>query len=108
MNAEILIPITLFVCIAYAIKVVIDARMRGKFLSANGSEELVRALIDSEATQRRHSSLRWGVLLVAAAIGFVTIELVGWRDITPGVVAVLLGAVGGGNLVFFALSRRIG
>ena len=33
MNFEILIPLTLFICIAYAIRAVVDARVRGKIVS---------------------------------------------------------------------------
>ena len=46
MDFEVLIPITLFLCITYAIKAVIDARMRGKFIAANTSEELIRTLLE--------------------------------------------------------------
>src|SRR5690349_7503095 len=41
MNFEILIPITLFICIVYAIKVVVDARVRRQMVTVGGSEELV-------------------------------------------------------------------
>ena len=36
MNFEILIPITLFICIVYAIKSVVDARVRSKLIAAKG------------------------------------------------------------------------
>ena len=108
MNFEILIPLALFVCIAYVIRVVVEARLRGKIVAANGSEELVRSMLQGEEQQRRHASLRWGVILVALAIGFVVIEAFGWREITPGVVAVLLGVTGIGNLAFYAISRQQG
>ena len=65
MNFEILIPITLFICIVYAIKSVVDARVRSKLIAANGSDELVRSMLQGEAHQRRHNSLRWGIVLLA-------------------------------------------
>lgn len=107
MNFDTLIPVTLFICIAFAIKAVVDARVRGKLLSAGGSEELVRTLIQNEEVQRRHASLRWGVLLLAVALGFALIEAFGWTEVTPGVIAVLLAATGVGNLVSYALARRL-
>jgi hypothetical protein len=107
MNFEILIPITLFICIVYAIKSVVDARTRGKLLSTGGSEELVRTLIQNDEEQRRHASLRWGVLLLAVAVGFSLIEAFGWTEVTPGVIAVLLATTGVGNLVSYALARRM-
>jgi hypothetical protein len=107
MNFGILIPITLFVCITYAIKVVVDAMVRRRMVDAGGSEELVNSLLRDEELRRRHSSLRWGVVLLAIAVGFGLIQAFGWDEVTPGVVAVLAGATGLGNLVFFALSRRM-
>ena len=108
MNFEILIPITLFICVVYAIKVVVDARTRAKLIASNGSEDLIRSLVQAEALQRRHASLRWGITLLAVALGFGLVEAGGWTEITPGVVAVLLGVTGLGNLAAYAASRKLG
>ena len=58
MNLEFLIPIVLFVCITYAIKAVVDARVRRQMVESNGSQELVRSIVESEEARRRHGSLR--------------------------------------------------
>jgi hypothetical protein len=108
MNFEILIPITLFLAIAYVIKVVVDARTRRALIGANGSEELVRSIMAGEDIRQKHSSLRWGITLVAVGLGFGLIEAGGWDQITPGVIAVLAGATGLGNLAYYFLSRRMG
>ncbi|HEY5805146.1 MAG TPA: DUF6249 domain-containing protein [Lysobacter sp.] len=108
MEFEILIPITLFICVTYAIKAVVDARTRAKLIAGNGSEDLIRSLVQAEALQRRHASLRWGILLVALGLGFALIEAFGWREVTPGVVAVLLGMTGLGNLLSYAAARKLG
>jgi hypothetical protein len=107
-NFEILIPITLFVCIAYAIKAIVDARVRRQMVTVGGSEELVRSVLQGDELRRRHSSLHWGIVLVALAIGFGLIQAFGWQDLTPGLVAVLAGATGLGNLAFYAIARRLG
>lgn len=108
MNFGILIPISLFVCITYAIKVCVDAVTRRRMLEAGGSAELVNSVLRDEELRRRHSSLRWGIVLLSVALGFGLIQWFGWQDVTPGLVAVLAGATGLGNLVFFAISRRLG
>jgi hypothetical protein len=108
MNFESLIPISLFVCIAYAIKVVVDARVRQRMVAAGGSADLVDSVLRDEELRRRHSSLRWGIVLLALAVGFGLIQCLGWREVTPGMNAVLAGVTGLGNLVFFALSRKLG
>ena len=108
MNFELMIPISLFVCIAYSIKAVVDARVRKQLVSSNGAPDLVRSILQGDETNRRLSSLRWGITLVALSIGFAIVEAAGWREITPGVIAVLVGAVGIGNLGSFAASRKLG
>jgi hypothetical protein len=108
MDYALLIPITLFVCIAYVIKVVVDARTRRQLIGANGSDELIRSITAGEDLRQKHSSLRWGVTLLAIAVGFGLIEAFGWSDVTPGVIAVLAGATGLGNLAYYFLARRMG
>ncbi|CAM0997562.1 DUF6249 domain-containing protein [Rhodanobacter sp. Root179] len=107
MNFEILIPIVLFICIAYTIKVVVDARVRGRMIGAGGSEELVKSILLDEEQRRRHSSLRWGIVLIFVGLAFGLIQWFGWQEVTPGMVAVLAGATGLGNLVSFAVSRKL-
>ncbi len=108
MNFELLIPITLFAAIAYSIKAVVDARVRKQLVASNGAPDLVRSILEGDEANRRLSSLRWGITLVALSIGFAIVEAAGWREITPGVIAVLVGAVGIGNLGSFAASRKLG
>jgi hypothetical protein len=103
-----MIPIVLFICIAYIIKVIVDARVRSHMIGAGASEELVNSLVRDEEQRRRHSSLRWGIVLLAVAAGFGLIQWFGWQDVTPGAIAVLAGATGLGNLVSFAVARRLG
>ncbi|MFA6229767.1 MAG: DUF6249 domain-containing protein [Rhodanobacter sp.] len=108
MNFGDFIPISLFICITYAIKVVMDARTRSRMIGAGGSEELVNSLMRDEELRRRQSSLRWGIVLVSVGAGFGLIQWFGWQEVTPGMVAVLAGATGLGNLAFFAIARRLG
>ena len=108
MDYAIFIPIVLFACIAYSIKAVVDARVRKQLVASNGAPDLVRSILESDETNRRLSSLRWGITLVALALGFGIVEAAGWQDITPGVIAVLVGAIGLGNLASFAVARKLG
>jgi hypothetical protein len=107
MNFELLIPITLFLCIAYSIKAVVDSRVRKQLVSSNGDPSLVRSILEGDETNRRLSSLRWGITLVALALGFGIVEARGWQEITPGAIAVLVGSLGLGNLAFYAASRKL-
>jgi len=106
MDFDALIPITLFVCTFLAIKAVIDARARRQMVQSNGSEEMLRTILEGEEVRRRQSSLRWGVILVALAVGFGLLEAVDWQDPSPGLFAILLGATGLGNLAAYYLARK--
>ncbi|MEO5628472.1 MAG: hypothetical protein ABIQ62_01735 [Thermomonas sp.] len=107
MDFALLVPISLIVCITYAIKIVMDARIRKQLVSSNGSPELVHSIMSNDETNRRLSSLRWGITLVALAAGFGIIQGAGWTEVNPGVIALLVGALGLGNLAFYALSRKL-
>ncbi len=108
MDFALLVPISLFICITYAIKAVMDARVRKQLVSSNGSPELVQSIMANDETNRRLSSLRWGITLVALAIGFSIVQGAGWTEVNPGVIALLIGSLGLGNLAFYALSRKLG
>ncbi|MFT3897764.1 MAG: hypothetical protein QM719_08720 [Thermomonas sp.] len=108
MNVEILIPICLFLAIAYTIKAVVDAGVRRKMVDANGSQDLVRSMLEGEEVRRRHGSLRWGITLLAVGLGFAVITAFGLDDLRPSTLAILLSATGIGNLAYYLLARRLG
>lgn len=105
-----IIPIVLFLCITigitYVARLLVSARLRVKMLQACSSKELVESVVQGDARRDQLSALRWGILTLAEAVGFGIIQAMGWDDINPGVVAMLLGAFGLGSLLFFALARR--
>jgi len=68
---------------------------------------MIRSLVQNEEQQRRHTSLRWGIVLTALAVGFGLIEFFGWDDVTPGAIGLLLGATGIGNLAFYSIARNL-
>lgn len=105
-----LVAISLFVCVTYGftylVKALLDARARSLLTREGGSDpDALRALLAADERQRRFGLLRWGVGLIAIAIGFALIELFGWRDVTPGAIAVLAGALGLGQIALYILSR---
>ena len=58
MNSDILlpfIPISLFLCIAWTIKAIVDSRVRKQLVSSNVSQDLVRSIIESEEARRRQA-----------------------------------------------------
>ena len=108
MDTALFVPIAMFACIAYSIKAVVDARVRKQLVSSNGSPELVAKIMQNDEANRRLSSLRWGVTLLALAAGIGNVEAMGWTEVNPGAIAVLIGALGLGNLATFAVTRKLG
>mgnify|MGYP007094632588 CR=1 FL=1 len=51
-----LIPITLFICIAYAIHAIADARARSKLVAPHVPEEVIRSLAVLEEERRRQGA----------------------------------------------------
>ena len=109
MDLGILIPISLFVCIDYAIKVCVDAMVRRRMVDAAGSPDLIDLVLRDERLRRYHSALRWGIVLIFLSLGFGLVQWFGWnwQEGTPGIIAVLAGATGLGNLTFFMIARRL-
>jgi len=106
-NFDVFIPLTLFICVTYTIKSLVDARVRWKMLRGGaGSEDLVRSMMQGEELRRRHASLRWGIILVILAAAFGIIQLMGWNEVNAGVVALLVGATGLGNVLSFVVARK--
>src|SRR5690606_28754770 len=81
MNFELLIPIAFFAAVAYVIKVVVDAGVRRRMVEANGSQELVRSILLGEEQRSRLGSLRWGVILIALAVGFGIVDAGNWDEL---------------------------
>ncbi len=102
---QILVPITLFICIAYAIQALADARARGKLVAPHVPEEVIRALALLEEERRRQGALRWGISLLSLALALGLLEAIGANDLTFGVAAALAGSVGLGQLVAWYLTR---
>ncbi|MFZ5635641.1 MAG: hypothetical protein ACOY82_03545 [Pseudomonadota bacterium] len=102
---NIVVPLALFVCITYAFRVLVDAIMRYRMLREPGTEDLLRSILQGEQAERRLSSLRWGLLATALAIGFAIIEATGIDEVGPGAIAVLLAATGLSQLAYYLLTR---
>jgi len=107
MDVHVVIPLALFACVTYVLKAVMDAALRYRLLRAAVSSDVLRAVLEGEDHQRKVVALRWGILSSSLALGFGLIALLGWNEISPGVVAILAAAIGLGNLVLFAVIRRL-
>jgi len=107
MDVHVVVPLALFACVTYALKAVLDAALRYRLLRAAVSSEVIRAVLEGEDHQRKAVALRWGVLSLSLGLGFGFIALLGWKEVSAGVVAILAASIGLGNLVLFAVIKRV-
>jgi hypothetical protein len=105
---QILVPLVLFACITYSFKALLDAVTRYRMLKEGVSSDLLAELLRHDQQQRRLSSLRWGIFMVAIGLGFALLEAIGWTRPTPGSIAILTILTGAGQLIHFNLSKRAG
>jgi hypothetical protein len=100
------IPITLFVCIVVAIKVIVDARVRRRIAETNPSEEAMKAMIAADEVSRKLSALKWGLVLTMIGIAFGIIEGANLSSEAPGAWGVLFAAAGVGLLAYHGIANR--
>ena len=100
------IPITLFICIVLAIKVITDAKVRRRIAETNPSEDLVKAMLIADEQSRRLSALKWGLVLTVVGVAFGLISALHLSSENPGAYGLLIGAAGVGMLAYHALANR--
>jgi hypothetical protein len=100
------IPITLFICIVVAIKVVVDARVRRRIAETNPSEEAMKAMIAADEVSRKLSALKWGLVLTMIGIAFGIIDGANLSSEAPGAWGILFAAAGLGLLAYHGIANR--
>ena len=107
MDLTVFIPITLFVCIVWIVKLVTDSRLRRRLAETHASEELVKTMFESDEINRRHSALKWGLVLVLVGSAFGLIDGLNLDPDSPGTYGILFAAAGLGLLGYhFLIARR--
>jgi hypothetical protein len=104
----ILIPIVLAICIVVIVRIVVDARLRRRLAETHASESLVLALMQADEVNRRKSSLKWGIVLMALGVGCVVIDLLELGVEDPSAFGVLFIAIGIGMVVHYRIDRDPG
>lgn len=93
MDKNIIVPALLFICVTYAFKLLIDARLRW-LLMRSGSPETVQALLRGEQQLRQAESLRGGLSMIGAAAGLALVAAADWPPLSAATFAALLAGVG--------------
>ncbi len=107
MEFEMFIPITLFICIVWIVKLVTESRLRRRLSETHASEDLVKAMFQTDELNRRHSALKWGMVMVLVGIAFGLIDVLNLNPDDPATFGILFGATGLGLLGYHLwISKR--
>jgi len=71
----ILIPIILAFCIVYVIRMLSDNRLRRDLAEMETEWEIVKLMLETDQTNRREATTRWGTLTLSLGLGMVAIHL---------------------------------
>lgn len=104
MDKNIVVPALLFLCVTYAFKLLIDARLRYLLMRA-GSAETVGALLAGEQQLRQAETLRGGLSLLGLGLGLGLVAAFDWPALSAATFAVLLGGVGLAQVLAHRLLR---
>jgi hypothetical protein len=106
MDFALLVPITAFICVVMAIKVVVEARLRSRLAENNASEDLVKSMLVADEQARRLSALKWGLVLTLVGLAFGLISGLKLDSNDPGTWGLLIGAAGLGMLAYHGIANR--
>ena len=106
MDFEVLIPITLFICIVMSIKIVVESRFKRRLAETHASEELIRAMLSADEQARRGAALKWGIVLTLIGVAFGLIDVLNLSPDSPATWGLLIGTSGIGMLGFHLISTR--
>jgi len=107
MDFALLVPITLFIAIVYAIKIVVDSRLRRRMAETNASEDLIKSMLQADAENQRLSALKWGLVLTLIGLSFGLISALHLDSDNPGTWGLLIGAAGVGMLAYHGIVNRL-
>ena len=107
LDFTLLVPITAFLSVVWAIKIIFDSRLRRRLAETNASEDLIRSMLSADEQGRRLSALKWGLVMTLLGLAFGLISALHLESDNPGTWGLLIGAAGVGMLAYHALVNRL-
>ena len=107
MDFALLVPITFFLAVVLAIKVIVDSRLRRRLAESNASGDLIKSMLEADEQGRRLSALKWGLVLTLIGLSFGLISALHLESDNPGTWGLLIGAAGVGMLAYHAIANRV-
>ncbi|MBN2008691.1 hypothetical protein JW960_05055 [candidate division KSB1 bacterium] len=106
-NFEFFIPIVLFMCVAFIIKVISDNRVRKAAIDHGQINENIKYLYSQNWENAVPSSLKWGIVLIFMGLAFLLIQFVPDFDSDKLTAAILFIMAGLGFIAYYALGKYL-
>ena len=106
-NFEVFIPIVMFICVAYVIKVVSDNRIRRSAVERGQVNENIKYLYSQNWEYAVPSSLKWGIVLIFLGIAFLLIHFVPEFDSDRLIAAILFLMAGLGFITYYGIGKYL-
>ena len=107
MEFGLLVPITAFICIVMAIKIIVETRLRARLAETNASEDLIKSMLVADEQSRRLSALKWGLVLTLIGLAFGLISAMKLDSQDPGTWGLLIAAAGVDMLAYHGIANRV-
>jgi hypothetical protein len=106
MDFALLIPISAFIAIVMAIKIIVENRLRRRLAETNASEDFIKSMLVADEQSRRLSALKWGLVMTLVGIAFGLISALHLDSDNPGSWGLLIGAAGVGMLAYHGIANK--
>jgi hypothetical protein len=106
MDAEIFIPISLFLVIGYIIKVISDNRVRHRLIEKGQVDESIKNAFSENSELKNLQSLKWGMVLIGLGLALFIGQFMPHymqEEITVGGMFLFAGIA---LLIYYSVARR--
>ena len=109
---ETLVPIALFLALAFAIvgvtKIVSDGRTRRQLIAAGVTAEVAQAITaPPRAELGLHAALKWGLVIGAVGLSLIVVQFIPYRPDEPIAFGIVLLFVALGLLAYYVVGQRM-
>ncbi len=105
-QSEHLIPIAMFVCVVFIVKIVSDNKTRRMMIEKGKTDENTKIMFNEYQKKQASSALKWGMVLVGLGLAVLLARLAPSYHRDEIIIALMFLLAGLGLLLFYHLTRR--
>jgi hypothetical protein len=106
MDADIFIPISLFLVIGYIIRVISDNRVRHRLIEKGQVDDSIKNVFTENAEFKSLQSMKWGMVLIALGLALIIGQFMPYGIREEISVAGMFLFAGIALLIYYSVARR--